>query len=86
MTGPNNQNFSLPVQCFCLSKQDYLRLLKACDLVITMSKVREGWCRVAHEAMLCQTPVIGSALVACRNSLKVEDKKYVKIYQRYQSW
>ena len=25
-----------------------------------MSKVEEGWCRVAHEAMLCKTPVIGS--------------------------
>jgi glycosyltransferase involved in cell wall biosynthesis len=27
-----------------------------------MSKFREGWCRTAHEAMLCKTPVIGSGL------------------------
>ena len=25
-----------------------------------MSKFKEGWCRTAHEAMLCKTPVIGS--------------------------
>ena len=25
-----------------------------------MSQFEEGWCRVAHEAMLCKTPVIGS--------------------------
>lgn len=39
---------------------DYLRLLKASSVVITMSKFKEGWCRTAHEAMLCKTPVIGS--------------------------
>jgi len=45
---------------FDLSYRDYLRLLKASDVVITMSKFREGWCRTAHEAMLCEVPVIGS--------------------------
>lgn len=25
-----------------------------------MSKIEEGWSRVAHEALLCKTPVIGS--------------------------
>ncbi len=45
-----------------LSFKDYLILLKASDLVLTMSIFKEGWCRVAHEAMLLGTPVIGSGL------------------------
>jgi len=43
-----------------LSYTDYLKLLKISSVVLTMSKFDEGWCRTAHEAMLCGTPVIGS--------------------------
>lgn len=43
-----------------LSYLDYLRLLKSSNVVVTMSLFDEGWCRTAHEAMLCGTPVIGS--------------------------
>ena len=43
-----------------LEYKDYLKLLSASSLVITMSKFKEGWCRTAHEAMLLRTPVIGS--------------------------
>ena len=35
-----------------------------------MSKFQEGWCRVAHEAMLCKTPVIGSGIAGMRELLK----------------
>jgi len=37
---------------------------------LTMSKFKEGWCRTAHEAMLCKTPVIGSGLGGMRELLK----------------
>jgi glycosyltransferase involved in cell wall biosynthesis len=50
--------------------RDYLRLLKASSVVITMSKFKEGWCRTAHEAMLCKTPVIGSGLGGMRELLE----------------
>jgi len=50
----------LPILSRYLSYRDYLRLLKISSLVVTMSKFNEGWCRTAHEAMLCGTPVIGS--------------------------
>jgi len=50
----------LPVIHVFLSYRDYLKLLASCDLVITMSLFDEGWCRTAHEAMLCGTPVVGS--------------------------
>jgi len=54
------KNIDLPIVHKYLSYVDYLRLLKVSSLVITMSKFNEGWCRTAHEAMLCGTPVIGS--------------------------
>ena len=43
-----------------LDYSDYLKLLTISDIVLTMSTLQEGWCRTAHEAMLCRTPVIGS--------------------------
>lgn len=52
----------LPCPNLNLPYREYLLLLKASSVVITMSKFREGWCRTAHEAMLCKTPVIGSGL------------------------
>lgn len=58
-TGRTN-HLNLPVRHWNLARKDYLTLLSACDVVITMSKMSEGWNRVAHEAMLCRTPVIGS--------------------------
>jgi glycosyltransferase involved in cell wall biosynthesis len=54
------RKINLPVRAFELSYPEYVLLLSACDVVITMSKFLEGWNRVAHEAMLCKTPVIGS--------------------------
>src|SRR5581483_1567247 len=42
--------------------REYLCLLKAASVAVTMSKFKEGWCMTAHEAMLCKTPVIGSGL------------------------
>ena len=60
MTGPATEEINIPVHWLCLNRRDYLLLLKACDVVINMSKIEEGWSRVAHEALLCKTPVIGS--------------------------
>ena len=53
-------DLDLPVRGFRCSFNDYVKLLSACDVVITFSRFKEGWCRVAHEALLCGTPVIGS--------------------------
>ena len=50
----------IPALNLNLSDRDYLILLKASSIVISMSKFKEGWCRTAHEAMLLKTPVIGS--------------------------
>ena len=60
----------IPVQNINLEYQDYLNLLKASSIVLTMSKFKEGWCRTAHEAMLLKTPVIGSGLGGMRELLE----------------
>ena len=52
----------LPALNLNLGYRDYLRLLKAASVVVTMSKFKEGWNRTAHEALLCKTPVIGSGM------------------------
>ncbi len=54
------REIDLPVLNLNLNYKEYLKLLSASDIAITMSKFNEGWCRTAHEAMLCKTPVIGS--------------------------
>jgi glycosyltransferase involved in cell wall biosynthesis len=60
----------LPTLNLDLDYKDYLLLLKASSAVITLSKFKEGWNRTAHEAMLCQTPVIGSGLGGMRELLE----------------
>jgi len=50
----------LPIIHKYLAYGDYLKMLKLSTLAVLMSKFKEGWCRNAHEAMLCGTPVIGS--------------------------
>lgn len=58
----NEPNVKATVLNLRLNRRDYLRLLKASSVVVTMSKFNEGWCRTAHEAMLCRTPVVGSGM------------------------
>jgi glycosyltransferase involved in cell wall biosynthesis len=53
-----------------LSFSEYINLLAAADVVLTMSLFKEGWCRVAHEAMLLGTPVIGTGLGGMGELLK----------------
>lgn len=51
---------NIPAINISASREDYLCLLKASSVALTMSQFNEGWCMTAHEAMLCKTPVIGS--------------------------
>jgi len=60
----------IPARNLEISYPDYLKLLKASSVVLTMSKFKEGWCRTAHEAMLLKTPVIGSGLGGMRELLE----------------
>lgn len=60
----------IPAKNFDLRYKEYLCLLKASSIVITMSKFQEGWCMTTHEAMLLKTPVIGSGLGGMRELLE----------------
>jgi glycosyltransferase involved in cell wall biosynthesis len=53
-------DLTLPARHLDLRFRDYVCLLKSAVAVVTMSRFQEGWNRVAHEAMLVGTPVIGS--------------------------
>lgn len=61
---------NIPAQNLNLDRREYLCLIKASSIILTMSKFKEGWCRTAHEAMLCKTPVIGSGLGGMRELLE----------------
>jgi len=64
------RNVKIPTWNFDLDYREYLILLKASSIVLTMSKFKEGWCRTAHEAMLLKTPVIGSGSGGMRELLE----------------
>jgi len=51
---------TLPILNLNLDFKEYILLLQASSLSVLMSQIDEGWNRVAHESILCQTPVIGS--------------------------
>ncbi|MEK6772704.1 MAG: glycosyltransferase [Bdellovibrionota bacterium] len=53
-------DLDIPVLKLKLNFKEYLCLLKAASVVMTLSRFKEGWNRVAHEAMIMGTPVIGS--------------------------
>jgi glycosyltransferase involved in cell wall biosynthesis len=57
-------------KCMYLDRREYVCLLKASSMAVTMSRFAEGWCRAAHEAMLCGTPVIGSGRGGMRELLE----------------
>ncbi|MFO7557951.1 MAG: glycosyltransferase family 4 protein [Desulfobacterales bacterium] len=75
MTGPITNKLTLPVHWLCLNRKDYLLLLSACDVVVNMSKIEEGWSRIAHEALLCRTPVIGSGSGGMKELLEESGQK-----------
>ena len=56
------QEVKIPVRNLALDYKEYRLLLAASDVVLTLSKFKEGWNATAHEALLAGTPVIGSSL------------------------
>lgn len=59
VTGKNSSPDSR-VRTLYFSDEEFPLFLSVCDLVILMSTMPEGWNRIAHEAILSRTPVIGS--------------------------
>lgn len=80
MSGPSNQAAGLPVHYLHLERPEYLQMLHACHVVICMSRMREGWNRIAHEAMLCRVPVIGNGTGGMLELLQGGNQPIVKDY------
>lgn len=57
-----NKDVDLPCLNLDLNRKEYLAFLKISDVVVTFSQFKEGWNRVAHEAMMMGVPVIGSGM------------------------
>ncbi|TSC75485.1 MAG: group 1 glycosyl transferase [Parcubacteria group bacterium Gr01-1014_30] len=64
------QGVKIPAKNLELGYEDYLKLLSASFLVVTMSQFPEGWCRTTHEAMLLKKPVVGSGRGGMRELLE----------------
>ena len=64
-------------RCFYLSDNEFPMLLKISDIVLSMSTMPEGWNRIAHEAMLVKTPVIGSGKGGMGELLKNGKQKVI---------
>jgi len=56
------EQIKLPAKNLALDYREYCLLLAASDVVLTLSKFKEGWNATAHEALLAGTPVVGSGL------------------------
>lgn len=48
------------VYTYFFADEEFLVFLSMCNVVLAMSTMIEGWNRIAHEALLVKTPVIGS--------------------------
>lgn len=59
----------IPAQNLEIGRRDYFKLLKASTVILAMSKLKEGWGRTAHEALLLGTPVIGSGSAGMKELL-----------------
>lgn len=64
----------IPARNLEIGRREYFKLLKASTVVLAMSKLKEGWGRTAHEALLLGTPVIGSGSAGMRELLEGGDQ------------
>lgn len=60
----------IPARNLNLNRRDYLKLLKASAVAVAMSKFKEGWNMTAHEAMLLETPVVGTGFGGMKELLE----------------
>ena len=73
------------IRSFYLSKKEFPILLKIVDVVLAMSTMPEGWNRIAHEALLVKTPVIGSGTGGMRELLEKSSQKIVTDFSKLES-
>lgn len=72
-----NESTSKKYKAIYLNKNEFPMLLEIADVVLAMSTMPEGWNRIAHEAMLVKTPVIGSGSGGMRELLENSGQKII---------
>ncbi|PNQ73286.1 hypothetical protein C1T31_07135 [Hanstruepera neustonica] len=75
-TGKNDSSSNKYKSVF-LSRHEFPILLDVADIVLAMSTMPEGWNRIAHEALLMKTPVIGSGSGGMMELLQNSGQKIV---------
>ncbi len=59
ITSGQTREFAGPIH-LDLNFEGYCSLLYASSVTVTMPQFSEGWSRIAHESLICGTPVIGN--------------------------
>ena len=83
------RHIDLPVKHLDLSFDEYITLLQVSSASVLMSRIKEGWNRVALESVLSGTPVVGSGrggmgelLVGAKQYICDEPKNLKSIVQK----
>lgn len=74
VTTGKNIEFEGPIN-LDLSFYDYVNLLYYSSLTILLTPFEEGWSRIAHESILCGTPVIGNGSGGMKELLELTNQR-----------
>lgn len=85
VTTGKNAPFNEKINSFYLSKVEFPMLLRIADVVLAMSSMPEGWNRIAHEALLVKTPVIGSGTGGMKELLEESNQKVVADFSKLEN-
>jgi hypothetical protein len=72
----NNQDIDCNILWF--ENDDYKKFLTNCYFVALNSLFKEGWCRIAHEAVLLEVPLLGNGSGGMQELLDLSDIATVK--------
>ena len=61
-----------------LTFDDYVNLLSYSSLTLLLTPFEEGWSRIAHESVLCGTPVIGNGSGGMKELLDLANQIIIK--------
>jgi len=77
VTTGSTKEFNGPIH-LDLNLLDYINLLYHSSVTVLLTPFNEGWSRIAHESILCGTPVIGRESGGMKELLELTDQKIIK--------
>ena len=69
VTTGHMRNFNGPIH-LDLNFEDYCSFLHFCSVTLLLPRFAEGWSRIAHESLICGSPVIGNGKGGMRELLE----------------